>query len=67
MSSYRDDDFSSSVSAFDIAKGRGGLPQRVGLADDRLQLYGLNKLRKHDQGFPMRDRGIPAKVLARKR
>src|SRR5262249_25707752 len=63
----RDDDFSASVSPFDIGEGRRGLAQRVGLVDDRSELPGLDELLQHDQVSVIRHRKIPAQTLAHER
>ncbi len=62
-----DDDFSSSVSAFDVAEGRSGLVQRVFPVDDRCQLPGFDKVLENDKVPMIRDRKIPAQVLAHER
>ena len=59
-----DDDFSSSVSAFDVTEGRRGLVQRVRFVEDRCELPGFDKLLENDQILMIRDRKIPAQVLA---
>src|SRR5262249_2080004 len=64
IGSHGNHDFSSSVSGFDVAKRRGGLVQRVFPVDDRLELPGFDELLERDKVLMVRDRKIPAQLLA---
>src|SRR5439155_14754247 len=65
--SHGDDDFSSSVSLFQIAHGLGDLAERVRLADDRRDLARLDELLEQDQLLPVLLRDERAQFLAHER
>ena len=64
FASYGDEDFSSSMSLFQIPDGLRGLAQRVGPVDDRRDLAGLDELLEDEQVLLVLRRNERAQLLA---